>query len=104
MATVYSSSLLQVKGLYPSGLYAVPGGSRVVVRDIELYWNGPSVDNTVLFEGDDGQTFFAVVFTVTSGSRWATWSGRVVLDLNLIVTADNDPVDVTVSGYVLSLP
>lgn len=104
MAAVYSTSFLQGHGTYPSVVYNVPPGFRMVVRDIELYWNGPSVDNTVHFIGDIAQTFFAVVFTVASGQRWASFTGRVVLNTGFEMTVDNDPVDVTVSGYLLTLP
>lgn len=104
MADVYSTSLLQQQGMFPSASYGVPAGFRVVVVDIELYWNGPSLDTSVFFTGDAGQTFFFDLFTVTSGQRWGSFTGRVVLSSGFTVTSDNDPVDVTVSGYVLALP
>lgn len=101
---VFSTSFLQQQGMYPSATYAVPAGFRAVVRDIELYWNGPSLDTSVHFIGDQGQTWFFDLFTVSSGQRWGSFTGRVVLDLGFSITSDNDPVDVSVSGYLLSLP
>lgn len=104
MTDVYSTSLLQVSGLLSPVDFLVPAGFRCVVVDVEHYWNGPSVVNQTFFRGDNGQTWFFIENTVTSGQRWGTFTGRVVIDTSFQVEATNDPVDVTVSGYLLSLP
>lgn len=103
-APVYSTSVLQVQGLTSSATYTVPAGQLLVVRDIEHYWNGPSASNHTFWEGDAGQTWFFIENTITSGQRWGTWTGRVVLREQLVVRTDADPVDVTISGYLLTLP
>lgn len=71
---------------------------------MEHYWNGPSASNQTFFEGDAGQTWFFIENTVTSGLRWGTWSGRQVIDGSFTVRSSGDPVDVSCSGYLLSLP
>lgn len=101
---VYSTSFIQRKGLSSSVVYLVPAGFRAVVVDVEHYWNGPSLVNDTFFHGDAGQTWLYIGNTIASGIRWGTFTGRVVLETQLEVVTGSDPVDVTVSGYLLSLP
>lgn len=104
MADVYSTSIAQVQGLNGSIDVLVPAGSVFVVRDMWAYWNSATELFAKLYAiGDYGQTFWFALWTAIDANPIAYWQGRTVLNTRLTLRTDN-PVDVTVSGYVLSLP
>lgn len=105
MASVYSTRILYQQGLVGSETVVPPPGNLWIVRDIWLYWNLSSAPVTkVHVSGDVGQTFEYAQFDVATPNQLAFWQGRVVIENSLTVSVSGDPVDVTVSGYILSLP
>lgn len=105
MPQVYSDILLEQVGLVGSATTVPDPGFLWVVRDIELYWNPTAgIESSCFFIGDIGQTFFFNQFTIVGGERWGSFSGRVVIKDSLTATISGQAVDVTVSGYKLSLP
>lgn len=104
MAPVYSVSIAQVQGLDGDQVIDVPPGSVLVIRDIWAYWNS---DDELFAKlhciGDAAQTFFFALWTTIDADPIAFWQGRVVLQTSLTLSTDN-PVDLTVSGYHLTLP
>lgn len=104
MASVYSVSIAQVQGLDGTQTIFVPPASILVVRDIWAYWNSSDeVFAKLHCIGDEGQTFYFALWTTIDADPIAFWQGRMVLHTSLTLTTDN-PVDVSVSGYHLSLP
>lgn len=104
MASVYSVSIAQVQGLDGDQVVFVPASHVFVVRDIWAYWNSSSELFAKLHvSGDDGQTFFFALWTTLDADPLAFWQGRAVIQNHITLSTDN-PVDITVSGYLLSLP
>jgi hypothetical protein len=104
MADVYSVSVAQVQGLDGNQVIFVPDGHVLVIRDIWAYWNSSSELFAKLHvSGDDDQTFFFALWTTIDADPLAFWQGRAVIQNHITLSTDN-PVDVTVSGYSLSLP
>jgi hypothetical protein len=105
VAIVYTEPFLVIQGLVGSAHVDVLPGYRYVVVDVELYWNPTSSLVTDCFLiGDDSQTWFFNEFTVVSGQRWGSFTGRVAHNDRISVNITGDPVDVTITGYKLSLP
>jgi hypothetical protein len=106
-APVYSTCFVQEKGLSSNAVYAVPPGFVAVMRDIDLYGNVVA-DGDVFVQGAQGQTIWWVGFNV--GERKVSqWSGRQVFQpLDTIIVNPQlgplDAIDITISGYLLTLP
>lgn len=102
---VYSTRILAVKGLTGSQTVTPPAGTLWVIRDIWVYWNLSSAPVTRFHAiGDVGQTFDYAEFTPVDTDQLHFWQGRQVLENSLTVTGSGDPLDVSVSGYTLTLP
>lgn len=101
---VYSVTFMQIAGLDGRHDYVVPSGFRAVVRDIDVFAHVSVAARDIHIIGQAGQTFYW--FDWNTGDTSAQhWSGRVVLDPGSLLRAQSsDLVDVTISGYLLTLP
>lgn len=105
MARVYSTRILVEKGLH-GAISAIPDeGTVLILRDLWVFWNPVSLNHsTVHLIGDVGQTISFFEFDLTSPTQTGFWQGRQVVETSVTITADGDPVDVSLSGYALTLP
>lgn len=104
MPNVYSTSFVQLEGLNGTHGVAVPPGYRGVIRDLDVYYSG-TFGGTVRLVGENGQTITFHSFPPLDEGDHFQWTGRQVINegrVFSIVTTDN--MDVTCSGYLLSLP
>jgi hypothetical protein len=105
MSQVYSTSLIAEKELTGTATYGVPSGYVLVVVAIDVYWGSEVFVPSGRVLGAAGQ-----VFAVWQGAALAAnimqWRGRHVMNAGetLTVSVDNGNADVSVSGYLLSLP
>lgn len=115
MAFIYSAQLFA--GHVPSGVTDLPpigDGLVCVVRDVDVYWGGGlppwaafhlrgGPEQTFVYLGPDPNEQGA------GGSMpeqlWS-WRGRQVINPGEVLSIDvgNGPVDVTISGYLLTAP
>lgn len=103
MAAVYSTKLFEGRDV-SSWSYTVPAGFRLVVRDIDVFFGGGVEGGAANFVGTLGQTFAYFPFTGLESSG-QHWQGRAVFDPgDEIGLVSGVGVDVTVSGYLLTLP
>lgn len=104
-APVYSTTLIQWRGLVGDRTVVPPTSSLFIVRDVWMYWNPQDIDITrVHLIGDVGQTFGYFEFDLANIVQMAFWQGRAVLQSSFTVSVSGSPVDITASGYVLTLP
>lgn len=109
MATpVYSTSFLRSHG-GAGGIYTVPAGYLAVIRCITAVNTGPDLpEHGQVFLGHSSCTIWSAVlspFLPSSPGNSATINLRVVVESTDTIQVNNGPdVDVTVSGYLLSLP
>lgn len=105
MAKVYSDRFYVKQGLSGTETLDVPAGVLWVVRDVWVF-AGAEVIFTKQWHliGDAGQTFDWAGFTVVNPEPLHFWQGRQVILESLTVMADPGPLDVSISGYVLTLP
>jgi hypothetical protein len=101
---VYSTNFFAVQGLTASVTYFVPSGKLLVLRDCDVYCNAGIAPEFRII-GDNAQTIWWVLLGIAAGGiRTAEWRGRQVCSDLLRITSSGDPVDATLSGYLLSLP
>lgn len=104
---VYSHSFITIEGLTGAHSYAPESGYKAIVRDIDVYATGVlDIPFTYVFaHGSDGQAFFYYQWE-PGAQAWEGWRGRQVIESgqSFDITSYNGPVDVSVSGYLLSLP
>jgi hypothetical protein len=106
MATrpVYSNSFWQSAGHTGDTPLLVPSGQLWVLREFDVYYNPSSfVPNAVRIEGDYGQTMVWTQFVIATGERTFQWQGRLVIAVGCSIHSD-EATDVSLSGYVLTLP
>jgi hypothetical protein len=105
LATVYSKQFFAVEGL-TAGVYSyVPPGYVHVLRDVDVYYNYPgSLTGKFYLVGDNGQTIVSYTFVIASGVSTFQWRGRQVINSVMEIYTDGNAMDVSVSGYELSLP
>lgn len=102
--TVYSEHLYSAVGLNGSASRSVPAGFRLVLRDVDVY-NGAGGTATFFLKGGLGQVIWAHRWALGDGASSEQWRGRQVLDEGFSWSVSTTlPMDVTVSGYLLSLP
>ena len=109
MAQVYTVNIFRgtvAAGGVISGISAPPG-KVWVIRDIEYAERDPTLDNLVV-AAIDTTLFWGVSTPGTSGAASSVhWEGRVVLEGINAMTINNDgagDVDITITGYELTLP
>jgi hypothetical protein len=101
---VYSQRFIQEAGLNGSSSYVVPAGFKAVLRDLDVY-NGAGGTASVFLQGALGQAIWVHRWALGDGASPQDWHGRQVLETGESVTIRTDvPMDVTLSGYLLSLP
>lgn len=104
MSNVYSVSLVQKQGLTDTLVVPKDPENIYVIRQVSAYWNNFSASNAFRLIGTNNQTVIFHQFTITSGVAWFDWYGRHVFEDDFGVSSEGDPIDVTVSGYLLSRP
>lgn len=101
---VYSTSFIQERGLNGTFNYTVPAGFVAVVRDADVFWGGGVALPDFRMRGQAGQTIWFYEFVLGHGES-IEWRGRQVMDpLGVLSVVTGDPMDVTVSGYLLTVP
>lgn len=101
---VYSTRFIQVRGLDGAVTYTCPDGYVAVVRDLDAYHGATGAESSVYLIGAGGQTLWENDNSVVDAS-YSSWRGRQVFyEGESIQVSANDSTDVTVSGYLLSLP
>lgn len=103
MASVYSVQFAALQGLNGTHTLTVPAGFKAVLRDLDAY-NGGGASSTDLFLiGSAGQTIFNDSSALQPKN--SQWRGRQVLEeLETWALRTTGAWDVTVSGYLLTLP
>jgi hypothetical protein len=104
MASIYSVSLVQKQGLTGAEVVPEDPANVYVVRQVSVYWNNFSASAAFRLIGELSQTVLFNQFTITDGNPWWDWEGRHVFEGEFAVASSGDPMDVTVSGYLLSRP
>lgn len=108
MQTVYSVRLYHGLGVSPGTIvaYTVPAGYRAILRDIDCYSSAGVSNSEIYIEGDLGQTIFhAEVAATTQDSP--QWRGRQVFEPGETISINVGGAsawDITMSGYLLTLP
>jgi hypothetical protein len=110
--SVYSSILFRQQGVNGAGYSVlVPEGERWVIRDVSIYCNVPVVTTSEFFLQEQPTDATVIYFRFGLGEQaMKQWVGRQVIDhLSgdggfTVYGADDAPVDVSVSGYRLTLP
>lgn len=92
------------KGLNGTAVYTVPAGFVAVLRDLDAYFGGDIAPQNMFLHGPAGQAIWWNGWTVLIAGV-AQWRGRQVIQggESFDVTTDA-PMDVSVSGYLLTLP
>jgi hypothetical protein len=103
VATVYSVQLLQLHGA-SSGSFVIPAGVVCVVRDADCFYPG-GLGQSAQLEGPAGGIFAYFPFAAAINGVLVSWRGRQIFNAGDTVTfAATTDMDITVSGYHLSLP
>lgn len=104
---IYSTNFVSAVGLVGALTVPNPGPNVYVLRDMDVYATGVlSAPFTVVWlHGVNGQAIWYRQWQ-PGAQEWDGWRGRQVIEpgTSFDVRADNGPVDVTVSGYVLTAP
>jgi hypothetical protein len=102
---IYSTRFFQISGLTGTHPYTVPAGFVAVVRDLDAFADPTISGSDLFFQGVATQTIWWNNFPVDQRS-YGSFRGRQVFNPGetWFVTVDGDPVDVTVSGYLLTTP
>jgi hypothetical protein len=101
---VYSELLVAELGLTGTATFTVPAGFRCVLRDLDAYNGGTFTSDTIFLHGQLGQAIWYGQTSSSEGS-YHSWRGRQVIDQGLtFAVAVSGTWDVTVSGYLLTLP
>lgn len=104
MANVYSTQFLIERGLVGTESYLLPPGTVGILRDVDVYYNPSSfAPQTFFLLGDIGQAIVYMEWLIVSSSRTQEWRGRQVFTTGIQITSA-EPADISVSGYVLTLP
>jgi len=107
VAAVYSTRFLQAHGLSGTTTYTVPAGYRAVLVQLDTYSN-PLLALEVFLHGALGQAMWWGQWTPTI-PQYQHWAGRQVIEAGESVDVEvnagpGDGADVTLSGYLLTLP
>jgi hypothetical protein len=101
---LYSSQLLALQGLNGTVVYSPPAGYVVVIRDLDLYVGASSTPGFFQLIGSSLQVidYYQQPDLLAHTHQWR---GRQCIEpgQNFRVLA-SQPMDVTVSGYLLSTP
>ena len=101
---MYSHRFFAGKGVASQIDEHVPAGVLWIVRDVDVYCNAPLGGARFTFMGELGQAIWTAVWAPNTTSA-QQWRGRQVFETGTLFSVKADePTDVTVSGYVLTLP
>jgi hypothetical protein len=100
---VYSTRFIAVQGLVGTQAYTVPNGYRAVVVQVNVYNGGGVSVTTAIWHGSAGQAIALWASNLTASDGF--FSGRQVFNAGESFDITTDGAwDVTVSGYLLTLP
>jgi hypothetical protein len=103
---VYSTRLFEALALTTNVGYTVPAGVRAVLRDVDIFIGAHGTETAFAILGGMGQVIWYVdVASATTGQSFQ-WRGRQVFNPGDIISfvASANGVDVSASGYLLTLP
>jgi len=101
---VYSVHVYAANGLNGGHSDGVPAGFVLVLRDLDVYYNGLA-GASVALQGNLSQTIWNNNFSASPNGQYASWRGRQVFDaLTTWAIVTDAAMDVTLSGYLLSTP
>lgn len=101
---VYSTRFLEEVGLDGLASYTVPAGFTAVLRDLDAYNASGIAVGRIFLLGHLGQTIWFAV-SAEEQDTYQSWRGRQVLLEGEKFTVNTEVHwDVTVSGYLLTLP
>lgn len=102
---VYSTNFITVHGLNGTRSYSVPAGYIVVLRDLDVYYGGGLGAATVFLQNGLGAAIWSNAFGALASGQYASWRGRQVINNPYSVSIVTDsPMDVMLSGYLLTAP
>lgn len=102
---VYSTSFLNVHALDGETGFEVPPGQLAVIREMTAFWPGPDPGSAQLVMPTSGGTAIWLNQATPSAGAYASWSGRLVIPAgSLVGVLGSGAVDITISGYLLTLP
>lgn len=100
---VYSERFMAVQGLVGYETYTVPSGYRAVIRDLNAYNGGGATTTHLVLHGSAGQALLLFTSALAAGDYF--WVGRQVYYAGEDISVQTDGAwDVTLSGYLLTLP
>lgn len=100
---VYSVRFFAEHGLNGTVTYTVPAGFKAVLRDLDAYNGGGVISTSVFLEGNNGQSIWSD--SSSAQAKVSQWRGRQVIEPGETITLTTTGAwDITVSGYLLSLP
>ena len=106
MATVFSTRFIAVhdQPVAIPATYLVPAGFVAVVRDVDAYFGSSLSVKTVFARGSAAQIFWQETVGANLAG-WRQWEGRQVIYAGETLSLFADElVDLTASGYLLTLP
>jgi hypothetical protein len=105
-SAVYSTRFFVQEALVGNLGYTVPDGYRAVLRDVDGFIDAYSGLTALAIDGVGGATI--AYWSVASGTfQTIQWRGRQVFnpgDIIGFLQTGADPVSVSASGYLLTLP
>jgi hypothetical protein len=104
MAHVYSTQFLAIQGLDGTVYYDCPLDRVLVLRDLDAYANVTVASRELYLRGSAGQTIYHDAWGEES-QHSSSWRGRQVISPGQQFSVfTSDLIDVSVSGYLLTLP
>lgn len=102
---VYSVRLFEALGLEDVVSFTCVEGFTTVIRDVDIFFYAHDTESGFSLAGALGQYFWVVTVPAGDGTT-LQWRGRQVFNPGDTVGVGVGPgqVDVTISGYQLSLP
>jgi hypothetical protein len=102
-STIYSTRFMQAHAVTALS-FTVPAGRVAIVRDADCFYAG-GVGQSGQLEGPAGGIFAYFPYVATINGVAVEWRGRQVFFEGETVTfAATAPLDIMVSGYLLTLP
>jgi len=106
MGTVYSQRFVAVQAATSDEVYTVPAGVRAILRDVWAAENPSTPGDTFAIENTAGGFIYVVIFAGAQAETYF-WQGRQVFEPGETIRFHVISIvgmDVTASGYLLSLP
>ena len=102
---VYSTRIFAALALEGSQTFTCPAGYRTVLRDVDLWMYNNADTDFFYVAGSEDQNIWAIVADAGVFGAYQ-WRGRQVFNPGELIIFSNAGgfVDVTASGYLLTLP